>query len=406
MVTQITRGQITWSFAQPYLAGQFCNGDWWVKGNPVVIVGIDPPSNDVAGRIANGSMPTNDLQGFDNAARWLTYSAPLNVAFDVSPSNPLVITPDSSLISTVSVAGVSQRPQLEEAQILTVLSGEPAEGSFRPAPANPDRTPQFTASQLDYSILQNNAATGDFPGMATIEAYFDYPWLDCGAGFSWNEDFHPSNNMPWYGADIASLTGEGGVALNFDFPVNEKRTLYTRLVQIGIDNWGAIQGGGTNLWMSNGGQGSGRKFPIILAGMALDYEPMRDIGLDNPDPTDIWFGEDMQTFVVEETSPGVYNFGFGGYGAGDVGLAEWGIRHAIEPELDDITWAASYRTCCTATGWPGIVLAMHMMGGVSLWNHQSLFDYQDRYMDNMVGDAFRSLSDFVETAWDTYRAGL
>jgi len=39
------------------------------------------------------------------------------------------------------------------------------------------------------------------------------------------------------------------------------------------------------------------------------------------------FGEIDQTFYVEETSPGVINYGVGGYTAADVGMAEWALRH-------------------------------------------------------------------------------
>jgi len=60
------------------------------------------------------------------------------------------------------------------------------------------------------------------------------------------------------------------------------------------------------------------------------------------------FGEDDQTFYVAETSPGVYNQGYGGYGASDVGLPEYGITHASIPSADSTSWSAPYRQCCTA----------------------------------------------------------
>jgi hypothetical protein len=45
---------ITWTFDTDYPVGQFANRDFWVVG-PVRIVGIDPPSTLIGGRIKNGS---------------------------------------------------------------------------------------------------------------------------------------------------------------------------------------------------------------------------------------------------------------------------------------------------------------------------------------------------------------
>jgi hypothetical protein len=44
---------ITWTFDTDYPVGQVANRDFWVVG-PVKIVGIDPPSALIDGRIKNG----------------------------------------------------------------------------------------------------------------------------------------------------------------------------------------------------------------------------------------------------------------------------------------------------------------------------------------------------------------
>ena len=63
-------------------------------------------------------------------------------------------------------------------------------------------------------------------------------------------------------------------------------------------------------------------------------------------------------------------------------MPEWGIRHAEVPSWDGNTWNAAYRCSSTAIGWPGFVLAARIMGAntSSLWNHDAMFDYMDRYM--------------------------
>jgi hypothetical protein len=74
--------------------GQFANRDFWVVG-PVKIIGINPPSTLISGRIKNGSMvnpaPGNGSQGYDNSMPYNTYNAALNVAADRSAGNPLVL---------------------------------------------------------------------------------------------------------------------------------------------------------------------------------------------------------------------------------------------------------------------------------------------------------------------------
>ena len=69
------------------------------------------------------------------------------------------------------------------------------------------------------------------------------------------------------------------------------------------------------------------------------------------------FGEDQQTFYVRETRPGVFNNGHGGYSAQHKDIPEWGIRHATQPDQDNVAWNANCRGCCTANAWIGFVLA-------------------------------------------------
>ena len=119
------------------------------------------------------------------------------------------------------------------------------------------------------------------------------------------------------------------------------------------------------------------------------------------------FAEDGQTFYVKETAPGVYNDGHGGYDAADVGIPEWGIRHATRPQMDDRSWAAKYRQCCTASAWSGFILAARVLDLKDKWKHNALFDYQDRYMDvtdrGGTHPGWRSTSPFAEQMWDRYR---
>jgi hypothetical protein len=235
---------------------------------------------------------------------------------------------------------------------------------------------------------------------------FERVWLDHVSGWT-NRYLHPLDNMPDYGRDLAAKVGEAALLLHCNFNDTQKRDLLVRLVQFGIDSWGNVQSGCR--WVGEGGHGSGRKFPILFAGAMLNDAAMLGVGsyvsYNGPGGTSAgFFGEDCQTFVVQETSPGVINFGHGGYTTADLGLAEWGFSHVGYPVNDRAGWTTDpYRTCCTANAWSGYVLVTRMMGLVAHWNHPPLFDYQDRYMATEGAGWRRAWIPFSADMWDAYR---
>ena len=408
---------ITWTFDQAYPSGQFANGDWWVVG-PVTVVGIDPPSTTSGGRTSNGSMvnpsPTNGwTQGYDSSMYGQykaagSFDQSLNVALDVSTANPLHLAPHSSLVSTISMPLPDSRPQLRTAAVLTVLPAVPPPGSFRPPTSGNDKTIRHNVSQLNYSLLASLHSVSSEPELGTVERWFERPWIDHVP--DWIGTYtHPIDNMEGYGREIADQVGTATLILNLDKTNQKKELLLTRLVQVGIDLYGIVQDGGENNWPAGGGHHSGRKWPILFAGLMLGDSAMSGIGFQQ-----VAFNEDDQTFAVEETSPGVYNYGQGGYGPQHVGMAEWGSQHWKQinrgqlPFFDDSDWFGDpYRICCTANAWWGEVLSARIMGAMSLWNHDPLFYYLDRYraVAPTTGQAQWTIgwTEFSLDMWDVYR---
>ena len=404
--SQLSQFGITWKFDHDYQVGQFCNGDWWVVG-PVTIIEITPSSTS-SGRAMNGSMlnpsPSSDKLGYDSVMTG--YDAALNVALNVSPSNPLILQPDSSLVSTISKAAEGARPQLETAAILTVLDAPAPAGSFRPAYCGNDKTIRFNKSRLDYSFLHSLQKVPQTPRLKqfsgdgqkdSVERMFERPWIDHRRGW-YGRFIHPSDNMPDYGREMSTQIGEAALMLHLDYTEAEKETLLIRFVQLGIDLYGIVENGGYRTWEPDGGHASARKWAILFAGMVLGDPAMAGIGsqpINNPH-----FGEDGQTFYVTQEDINRNN-----YTQEHLGMPEWGIRHSTYPDKDSVSWGASYRQCCTANAWGGFVLACHIMGMKSQWQHDALFDYQDRYMSIETPGTFnRQQSRFAEQMWDTYRA--
>lgn len=404
-VSSITRHGITWTFDRPYPAGRFANGDWWVEG-PVDILSIYPPSAQIQGRVMHGAMANPDAsvrdQAYDSemyAGNAPSFFAPQrNAALGVGVGSPLRVDAGTSLVSTESRGASGALPQLRSAAVLTVLDEPAPADAFRPPYAGRDKRIRWRVGQLDTSRLLRLAPQGAVPAWSEVEGWFERVWLDHSHG--WLGRFmHPEQNMPDYGRDMSHQIGVAALMLHLDVPPSQKRDLLVRIVQLGIDFYGIAEAGGR--WPSDGGHSSGRKFPILFAG-ALLGDPAFAAATQQPT---VRFGEDGQTFYVEETSPGVYNWGHGGYTAADVDMPEWGFQHDTNPSRDHRSWTAdNYRVCCTANCWVGWVLASRMMGLQSGWGHDALFDYQDRYMGiEPAGTWTRSWSRFAEAMWDVYR---
>ena len=430
--SQISQFGITWTFDRSYVVGQFANGDYWVVG-PVTITGLSPASVESGDRIINGSMvnPSPRLgrkQGYDSAmygryARPGDYEASLNVARpncrDLCKDNPLVVSSGSSLVSTISTPKAGGRTLLKTAAVLTVLDGPSPEGSFRPPYAGTDKTVRFTKSRLNYSLLKSLKPVPGTPGLSTVERYFERPWLDHIPGFM-GRSHHPLENMDDYDRDICTQEGIGALMLHLNFENHRKETLLVRFVQLGIDNHGVIRDGGRENWS----QDSGRKFPILFAGLMLNDPDMKSIGEksgdyartapyspDNPPPDLIKFEEDTTAFYVTQ---GDVDMTHGPqwnpdrrdamrlpYDKEDIGLPEWGKMRMYHRSAINKYWKTTYRQVIGQV-YGGFALAMHIMEMENLWNNDALFDYTDRYMRIEVD--WRQSSRFVENMWDIYRA--
>lgn len=431
--------------------GQFANGDYWVVG-PVKVIAIYPRSVTVNGRTINGSMinpvPGWD-QGYDSAVTKCIYKSELNVAIGVSSSTPLALSAGASLISTISRSTTGVRPLIQGAAILTVLNTAASSGSFRPPYCGSDKSVRFNTGQLNYNLLSSITPADGVPDLADVERLFERPWIDHFAQQG-GEEAHPLDNMANYGRELAANMGLGALMLHLDFTSEQKRTLLVRFVQLGIDNYGIVVNGGSTIWSPNGGHSQGRKWPILFAGLMLNDSDMKNIGVKSGNylytsgygpgkmPSDyICFGEDAQTFYVtaddvartnsSDWNPDARVGTPAPYTTDDIGMPEWGIRHANHPYEDNRDWLAVYRVV-NAKAWAGFVLAARIMetgsSARTLWNYPALFDYQDRYMavtaelsnipewrTSVAGmDAIwgthsgeRQLYAFVSNMWDLYR---
>lgn len=429
---EVSQYGITWKFSEPREVGRFVNGDWWVIG-PVTIVSVTPqpgpaPKETVTeakkgrfgdtalqndNRMRNGSMVVvkgSGRQGYDSRVK--NYDPAMSIQF------PYTLKANESLISSVSHLSLPNpnfshkimwrsekktRAVLKTAAVLTSLAKAPPEDAFRPSYAGTKKT-IYRAGDLKWELLGKLKPVGKVPSWEDFERYYQRPWIDHMS--TWMiENTAPSENLPHYGREHARLGSMAGLMLLLDVPRKKKEKLLIGFVQLGIDLSGLCQSGMT--WNLGGGHSSGRKWPIVFAGLMLGNKEMLDF------PDTAIFHEDAQTY-----------YGKGWFG--QTALWQMIVHHGKAPTYEERPppqWgkmdkrSEGYRLCCNSSAWIGTALGARYMKAVKAWNHDAYFDYCDRWMrqdDPLAAGRGKhkrpsaegkTLDSWVDKMWHAYRAG-
>jgi hypothetical protein len=399
---------ITWTFDKPARVGQFINGDWYVVG-PATVKAIDPKplygaeihkreldsmdkERKEEQRVRNGFMVNPPAQ------MRLAYDSGVHNWFDASliQKLPTPLKPGDSLVSTISMAkgvvldnqlrngtierGVEDSSPIRAAAVLTCVSGPQPPDAFRPAFC--DRQQRiYLARDLKRDRLPAAAATRGIPNVRQYVRFTQRPWV--GTGFFGFEG--PVENMPQYGREYGRVAGMSALLLCTDLKPERKEPLLINFVQVGIDLAGMVRAGHPG-WSCWGGHGSGRKLPIIFAGLLLGDDELANINKSFPK---VSFGEDEQTAYGDcWTGAKVVFTGHSGIDAA-TGIGRdrtrgqaWGPYEHRPPT----EWKAgqntseSYRRCCTSSAWVQEALAIRLLHAEAAWNHDAFLDYVDRWM--------------------------
>lgn len=455
----ISQYGITWTFDKPCIVGRFVTGDYWVVG-PVVVRSVDPaPEPGRNGSMVNpqAGIPPGWKQGYDNRGMCfdVTYDENSRATF------PLSLCPGESLISSASVSefGVRTpdsldaylRNPLRTAAVLTCVDSPPPTDAFRPAYVGQKKT-IWTVKQLHREILPrlpvppgaippelldrekaglildralkegkpssvNRLAT--LPSPLIQERLLQRFWLDYG-GSAPSGPLHPIENMLSYGREITHIVSTVGLMLLLDDPKGENEQLLRHYIQLGIDYWGVAQSS-EKVWVANGGIDSGRKWPVIFAGLMLGSEEMANVKATSAEDEQTYFGKGYRGQTVlwrilpppvpeQETQP----------------PEKW-KEGAYAGTINDGWRSESYRLLNGPT-WVGEALAARLMGATKLWNHDPFFEYVERWvreapdgtyvmpkhatttaplepdaLKNLQSKGYTPWSDFVGSMWQAYR---
>ena len=438
---------IAWTFDKPARVGQFVNGDWYVVG-PINVAAIFPkplygseiPESELDDRDKDHPVEQRVRHGFmlnPPARMKVSYDSGVRNFFDPSLIRKLPVTLKAGdvLVSTISMPkGLVLKPQLWEAvergvedsspirmaAVLTCVAAPLPADAFRPAFC--DRQARIYLSRdLRRELLPTLAAPKSTPNVGLYIRFTQRPWVaTCFFGFE-----EPVENMPQYGRDYARVVGQDALLLCTDLKPEQKETLLVDFVQVGIDLGGMIRAGHPG-WEGFGGHGSGRKLPIVLAGLLLGDDELAHINGSFPKAH---FGEDEQTAYGDAwTGAKVV---FTGHRAIDAatGIARPGTGPYEHTQPS--TWKAgheklseSYRRCCTSAAWIAQALALRLLKAERHWAHDAFFDYSDRWMYEDETEALKTLKQdagmdepdwaqegkawepFVNEMWARYRAAL
>jgi len=396
---------ITWTFDKPVPVGQFINGDWYVVG-PATVKAIDPKP------LYGSEIPQIELDRMDLERKvedrvrngfMLNPPAKMKVSYDSGVRNyfdpsligkcPVAMKPGDSLVSTISMPkglvlpaqlrnkierGVDDSSPIRTAAVLTCVGEPQPPDALRPAFC--DRQAKIYLSRnLKRELLPAAEATKNTPDVGLYVRFTQRPWVGtCFFGFE-----EPVENMPQYGLEYGRMAGICALLLCTDLKPQQKEPLLVNYVQIGIDLGGMIRAGHPG-WSGWGGHGSGRKLPIVFAGLLLGDEQLANINKSFPKAS---FGEDEQTAYGDcWTGAKVVFAGHSGIdaatGAGRGRGSEWGPYEHMQPSQ----WKAgqntseAYRRTCTSAGWVAQALALRLMHAENAWGHDAFFDYEDRWM--------------------------
>jgi hypothetical protein len=397
--SSVTKDGITWTFSQPVKVGQFVTGDYYVVG-PVTITAIDPAPT-TSSPYENGSvlnLPTaNSKSGFDSR---LNDGTDESWWFDASLRSypPIPLKPGDSLVSSISLAQIHSVPEVMRASdmsaspvasvsVLTVLTAAPLADAFRPPYCDRNQT-LYHADSLQRNLLPSLTPPNPsaIPPLSQFETWYRQPWIDTNP-FLFDA---PAQYMPSYGQHIAFADSYASLLLMLNFPADQKVNLTNYFVQYGIDLYGCVQAGYG--WPAFGGHRSGRKLPIIFAGILLNNDGMKNVSTTYPNQ----FGEDMQTVYVNKI-PGGYQHAWQGatviygghYGVNTDGTPVSAGLYGPYEQLQPPSWplingneqlGEAYRRCCTSVSWVGEALAIHILKAENIWNYPAFFDYVDRWM--------------------------
>lgn len=387
--TSISQHGITWTFDKEYLAGQFANGDFWVKTDDttghVTITSMSPDTTtyEVTDRgtyVVNGWQvnPGTTGQAFDQRGHgWnanLLPSTPYNASGGES-----IVKSKSRLEQCLGNEPLC-KPQLQTIAVLTVVSEVPPDGGasvFRP-PYVGTAKPMRALADIRWDRIPSLAPVANMPTLQWVVDAVGKPQVDHKR--EWNQQHRPIDNLPFYGADINQRQADAILRVMMDDPKEAKEAAVIAVLQGGIDYYHFIVEGQT--WPRNGGEQPGRILLPLFASYIFNDVKMQAIFPITP--TDNY---PYETTILRRNPKGIVLWGE----TNSTPALYWQriLESAGSKSLADpyqfIDGGAlpgdGYQFCCTSQGFKQTVLILKLIPALkTIWPFQEVIDYAERWV--------------------------
>ncbi|MFP4662361.1 MAG: Ig-like domain-containing protein [Halanaerobiales bacterium] len=372
----VTVNEVTYYFDDFYTVGMFANGDYWVVG-PIKIERITPDYTDGYNGWEVNPLP-GAAQGFDK--RVDSYDPGL------VPELPYTAESGDSIVKTISKIPQGAKVCIKSAVVLTVVDEvPPGNGAdvFRPSYVGEEK-PYHYLSEIDRSVipLYDSSDVNHVPSLETVKGWFENVQLDH-FGDGRNQYARPEENLPGYGAAVATRTANAALRLMLGGSDEEYMPALIAYLQCGVDYYYMMEDGW--IWTRGGGESPGNKLPLAFFVTVMGNEEMQEIVRDRK------MYEDYHLYYGKN---GIALFGDWGWKSRGshppTEAAYWnmvaydsGSRTNYDPYqyIDGgVTPGASYHQLMSQP-FKGTALALLLMPEMRrVWNADYLFDYADRWV--------------------------
>ena len=404
----LTQRNVTLTFGGVTDVRQSVLGDWFIKG-PIPVNAISPGPTGSGANARNGCMvnPSDKWKnGFDgriNQAGGVAYDDTYNWGIGL----PKTLNPGETLIVAISrypeltfdgltIYDGGNKRCIQEYEIFHCVDTLPPANAFRPSAHGSTKT-IYTTDDVNYSLIGTitppfdpSVGSNKF-NFADIKQGLLRPNFDGIQKISTDTSgLAPNNYQEWYPAYHYGDVNRAAMYTLCNF--SDRNALANRIIQIGIDLYGATQSLNWS-WRGGAGYAVGRLMPILYAGKLLNNASMLATPGSTADPK---FGEQSSWYYATTPYAG-YNYPVslstkplygdidGGLGGNGTGVDPHHYFNSVGPgsrytysdgNCDHMLDAGAYMYISTPV-MTASALICRLLGVHTNWNAQASLDFAD-----------------------------
>lgn len=366
---------VTFYFETARPSGMFANGDYWVLG-PVTIDSITP-------HYANGhhgyEVNPDCISAQHLDRRWESFEEPKE-KFPIKLDSGSII----KVISKEPLDSTNFRPKIKDAVVLTVVPAgidtSVLKKKFRP-PYVGVKKYYYDISSIRSELLPQLEGVSSIPDASALYNQVRHVQM---THKKWKEqDEHPENALPYYGADVCRRNGDAILRLFINDNHPDKQNLLIAVLQGGIDYFHFFING--NDWVSNAsGEQPGNFLPMVFAAYMLNDKQMVDtIKKYTPisyEERSTYFNKEGRamwgSYLEHSGKIAVYWKVLGGAEGGKTYRDPYGLIDGGGSP------GGLYQHCCSSMQFKSIAIILHLLPALQeIYQPKAMLAYVDRWVE-------------------------